>query len=43
MVDIMYEVPSQAQKSDNKQYVITKALAQEKIEQTDSLRLQSAV
>ena len=43
MVDIMFEAPTAKKNSDNNQLVITKELAAEKIEQADSLRLQSAV
>ena len=40
MMDIMYEVPSQ--KNNNKHFVVTRALAEEKLAKIDTMRLRNA-
>ena len=41
MMDLMYEIPSQ--KDEIKHFVVTKQLAEQKLENADTMRLRSAI
>ena len=42
MMDIMYEIPSRTDQS-NTRFVVTKQLAEQKLNKADTMRLRSAV